>query len=67
MVSLGALLVARWTCTAAFLDAEASRYHPQLARYARIVGALDPRPVRIALYHPLVPGGFRELPPGGQR
>jgi len=46
---------------AGFLDGEASRYRDQLARYARIVGALDGRPVRIALYHPLVPGGFREL------
>jgi len=50
----------------AFLDSEASRYVPQLERYARIVGALDPRPVRIALYHPLVPGGFRELAPDGR-
>ena len=46
---------------AAFLDGEARRYRDQLERYARIVGALDGRPVRIALYHPLVPGGFREL------
>jgi hypothetical protein len=51
----------------AFLDSEASRYLPQLARYARIVGALDPRPVRVALYHPLVPGGFRELRPDRRR
>jgi ATP-dependent exoDNAse (exonuclease V) beta subunit len=46
---------------AAFLDSEALRYRDQLARYARIVGAMDGRPVRIALYHPLVAGGFREL------
>jgi len=47
---------------AAFLDAEIERYRPQLARYARIVGALDPdHPIRIALYHPRVPGGWREL------
>jgi ATP-dependent exoDNAse (exonuclease V) beta subunit len=46
---------------AAFLDSEALRYREQLSRYARIVGAMDGRPVRIALYHPLVPGGFREL------
>ncbi len=51
----------------AFLDSEASRYLAQLARYARIVGALDPRPVRVALYHPLVPGGFRELRPDRRR
>ena len=46
---------------AAFLDSEAVRYREQLERYARIVGAMDGRPVRIALYHPLVAGGFREL------
>ena len=46
---------------AAFLDGEAVRYRDQLERYARIVGAMDERPVRIALYHPLVAGGFREL------
>jgi hypothetical protein len=47
----------------AFLDAEIERYRPQLARYARIVAALDPRPVRLALYHPRVPGGWREVSP----
>ena len=47
---------------ARFLDAEAERYAPQLRRYARIVEALDPaHPVRIALYHPRVAGGWREL------
>jgi len=46
---------------AAFLDAEAERYAPQLRRYARIVSALDPRPIRLALYHPRVPGGWREI------
>jgi ATP-dependent exoDNAse (exonuclease V) beta subunit len=46
---------------ASFLDSEAARYRGQLERYARIASALDGRPVRIALYHPLVPGGFREL------
>ena len=40
----------------AFLEQEFERYRPQLARYARIVRALDSRPVRIALYHPLVDG-----------
>ena len=43
----------------AFLQREFERYRPQLARYARIVGALDARPMRIALYHPLVDGGWR--------
>ena len=39
---------------------EFERYRPQLARYARIVRAIDPRPVRIALYHPLVEDGWQE-------
>ncbi|MBK7331900.1 MAG: UvrD-helicase domain-containing protein [Betaproteobacteria bacterium] len=45
----------------AFLDAEVERYRPQLARYARIVSGLDPTPIRLALYHPRVPGGWREF------
>ena len=45
----------------AFLDAEVERYRPQLARYARIVSALDPTPIRLALYHPRVPRGWREV------
>jgi ATP-dependent exoDNAse (exonuclease V) beta subunit len=44
---------------ATFLAQEFERYRPQLARYARIVGAIDARPVRIALYHPLVDGGWQ--------
>jgi ATP-dependent exoDNAse (exonuclease V) beta subunit len=47
---------------AGFLDGEVERYRPQLERYARIVGALDPaHRIRLALYHPRVPGGWREL------
>ena len=42
-----------------FLRQEFDRYRPQLTRYARIVRALDPRPLRVALYHPLVEGGGR--------
>ena len=45
---------------ATFLRREFERYRAQLARYARIVRALDPRPARIALYHPLVEGGWQE-------
>jgi ATP-dependent exoDNAse (exonuclease V) beta subunit len=45
---------------ATFLRREFDRYRPQLERYARIVSALDARPVRIALYHPLVPDGWQE-------
>ncbi len=44
----------------AFLREEFARYRPQLETYARIIGALDPLPVRIALYHPLVDGGWQE-------
>jgi ATP-dependent exoDNAse (exonuclease V) beta subunit len=44
----------------AFLRQEFERYAPQLERYARIVAAFDTRPVRIALYHPLVDGGWQE-------
>ena len=46
----------------AFLDREVERYREQLEGYARIVRELDPRqiPVRLALYFPLVEGGWRE-------
>jgi len=46
--------------TAAFLDREEERYRGQLERYARLVRELDPRPIRLALYFPLVDGGWRE-------
>jgi hypothetical protein len=45
----------------AFLAQQADRYAPQLHRYAAIVGALWPEPIRLALYFPLL-GEFRELP-----
>ena len=45
----------------AFLDREVERYRDQLARYARLVAGLDPRPVRLALYYPLIEHGFREV------
>ena len=45
---------------AAFLAREEERYRPQLERYARIVRAIDPRPIRLALYYPLVEQGWRE-------
>ncbi len=44
----------------AFLDRERERYRPQLERYAAFVRELDARPIRLALYHPLVPGGWRD-------
>lgn len=45
---------------AAFLAQEEARYRAQLERYARIVRALDARPIRLALYYPRVAGGWRE-------
>jgi ATP-dependent exoDNAse (exonuclease V) beta subunit len=45
---------------ATFLQQEFARYRPQLDRYARIIRALESRPVRIALYHPLVEGGWQQ-------
>jgi ATP-dependent exoDNAse (exonuclease V) beta subunit len=44
----------------AFLAREVERYRGQLERYARVVRALDARPIRLALYYPLVEGGWRE-------
>jgi len=44
----------------AFLDREVERYRAPLERYARIMRGLDGRPIRLALYFPLVEGGWRE-------
>jgi ATP-dependent exoDNAse (exonuclease V) beta subunit len=44
----------------AFLAREVDRYRGQLERYARVVRSLDARPIRLALYYPLVDGGWRE-------
>jgi ATP-dependent exoDNAse (exonuclease V) beta subunit len=51
----------------AFLDRERERYRDQLERYAKFVRALDARPIRLGLYHPLL-GGWREwsYDPGAQ-
>jgi ATP-dependent exoDNAse (exonuclease V) beta subunit len=38
----------------AFLDREQERYREQLERYAKILAGLDARPVRVALYFPLL-------------
>jgi len=48
----------------AFLDREQQRYTPQLARYARLMTLLDPRPIRLGLYFPLL-GAWREWPADG--
>ncbi|HVO87373.1 MAG TPA: UvrD-helicase domain-containing protein [Casimicrobiaceae bacterium] len=51
----------------AFLDREVERYRAQLERYARVVSALDARRIRLALYYPLVEGGWREVLAGDKR
>jgi ATP-dependent helicase/nuclease subunit A len=38
----------------AFLDSEVERYRPQLEAYADAMRALDARPIRLALYFPLL-------------
>jgi ATP-dependent helicase/nuclease subunit A len=48
----------------AFLDREVQRYSSQLERYARLVRGLDARPIRLALYYPLL-RGFRHWDYGG--
>ncbi|HET6593157.1 MAG TPA: UvrD-helicase domain-containing protein [Xanthomonadales bacterium] len=50
-----------------FLDEEQERYRAQLERYAEAFRQLEQRDVRTALYYPLVPGGWREIRPGGRR
>jgi ATP-dependent exoDNAse (exonuclease V) beta subunit len=52
-----------------FMAREVERYRAQLERYARVVRGAEARPIRLALYYPLVEGGWREwpwLPPGSQ-
>ena len=44
-----------------FLDNEKDRYREQLERYARLMIQKDDRPIRLALYFPLL-GGWREWP-----
>jgi len=44
-----------------FLDNERSRYQEQLERYARLLFQQDQRPIRLALYFPML-GGWREWP-----
>ena len=44
-----------------FLDREQERYSAQLERYAEAFRQMEDRPIRTALYFPLVPGGWREV------
>jgi ATP-dependent exoDNAse (exonuclease V) beta subunit len=46
--------------TTAFLAREEERYSAQLERYGRLVREFDSRPIRLALYYPLVDAGWRE-------
>ena len=46
-----------------FLDNERSRYRAQLERYARLLRAIDERPIRCGLYFPLL-RGWRAWDPG---
>jgi ATP-dependent helicase/nuclease subunit A len=46
----------------AFLDRERERYRTQLETYAQVMREIDPRPIRVGLYFPLVPG-WREWAP----
>lgn len=49
--------------TDAFLDQEVGRYRDAMERYAHVLRTLDPAlPVRLALYFPLIPSGWREWP-----
>jgi ATP-dependent exoDNAse (exonuclease V) beta subunit len=46
-----------------FLDAEQDRYRTQLERYARLMQAVGPQPIRLGLYFPLL-SAWREWPTG---
>ena len=46
----------------AFLNREQERYRTQLEIYAQVMREFDPRPIRVGLYFPLVPG-WREWNP----
>jgi ATP-dependent helicase/nuclease subunit A len=50
------------TDAGAFLDRERERYRTQLETYAQVMREIDPRPIRVGLYFPLVPG-WREWAP----
>jgi hypothetical protein len=45
-----------------FLDNERERYRDQLERYAAILARRESRPIRLALYYPLI-RGWREWEP----
>jgi len=45
-----------------YLDRELERYRAQLERYAALLRGIDPRPIRLGLYFPLL-NGWREWAP----
>jgi ATP-dependent exoDNAse (exonuclease V) beta subunit len=45
----------------AFLDNEQRRYAPQLEKYGRVMQQIEERPIRLALYYPMLQG-WREWP-----
>ena len=47
-----------------YLDRERERYRTQLERYALLLSGIDPRPIRLGLYFPLL-NGWREWAPEG--
>ncbi len=47
-----------------YLDSEWERYRTQLERYATLLRGIDPRPIRLGLYFPLL-NGWREWTPEG--
>jgi hypothetical protein len=47
-----------------YLDRERQRYGAQLERYAALLRGIDPRPIRLGLYFPLL-NGWREWAPEG--
>jgi ATP-dependent exoDNAse (exonuclease V) beta subunit len=49
----------------AFLDRERERYRAQLEAYARAFRLMDGRPLRLALYYPML-DGWREWTPGDE-
>lgn len=49
-----------------FLSAEVDRYRGQLERYARAMAEIDPRPIRVALYFPMLTA-LREWTPAAGR
>ncbi|MCY3777541.1 MAG: DNA helicase UvrD, partial [Candidatus Aminicenantes bacterium] len=47
-----------------FLDNEQERYRAQLESYGGVIQSVDSRPIRLALYFPMLPG-WREWPFAG--